>query len=77
MTQDPRTRWALNCTVKFECLLGYQLEGEKEFICKNGTWEPDEDIPSCKYRIRSYSFLQNIAFNNLNYCMSTNIIQFE
>ena len=57
MTQVPRTRWALNCTVTFECLLGYRLEGEPKFICKNGYWEPDEDIPSCKYQIRSYSYI--------------------
>ena len=50
MTQDPRRRWAINCTFTFECLLGYQSEGEKLFKCENGTWKPDEAIPSCKYR---------------------------
>ena len=49
MTQDPRKRWANNCSVSFECLLGYRLEGKKDFICENGLWKPNEGPPSCKY----------------------------
>ena len=49
MTRNPRKRWANNCSVSFECLLGYRLEGDKDFICENGRWKPNEGPPSCKY----------------------------
>ena len=48
LTSDPMKRWAKGCNVTFECLQGYQLEGNNEFTCTNGRWTPD-DKPTCKY----------------------------
>ena len=69
LTQDPRRRWAINCSVTFECLSGYQLEGNKTFVCDNGKWAPDEAKPSCKYRFlscNSNAFSINICSYHLN-----------
>ena len=50
LTSDPTMRWANNCSVTFECLSGYKLNGTtNKFICENGRWMPDDvNKPSCK-----------------------------